>query len=225
MPELSYDDFVGQKESTDKSEETGEAPQASEGDATGNRQGRGRRGQRRTDRDGDRARNRPEVQVEPNIDAEEVDMAATIVDDMLRILDIDADISLREPVSPGDGKGAALAVIDISGDELGALIGRRGETLAAMQYLVNLILAKRYPQSAGVTIDIEHYRHRREEQLTSLAQRMADRVKQHGTSITLEPMPAAERRLVHLALADDEEIVTNSSGEGENRKVVISPRD
>jgi spoIIIJ-associated protein len=143
----------------------------------------------------------------------------------LRILDINADINIREPLTPGDGKGAVLAVIDIKGEDLGLLIGRRGETLMAMQYLVNLIVTRRYPGRPGVTLDVEHYRHRREEQVVTLAQRMADRVRQTGNAITLEPMTAAERRLVHLLFADDPELETNSIGEGENRKVVISARN
>jgi len=76
----------------------------------------------------------------------------------------------------------------------------------------------------AVTLDVEHYRHRREEQVVSLAQRMADRVRQTGAPITLEPMSAAERRLVHITLAEDPELETNSVGEGDNRKVVISTR-
>lgn len=162
--------------------------------------------------------------IEPNIDAEEVDAAATIVDDLLRILDIDADINLREPITPGDGRGSALAVIDIGGDDLGVLIGRRGDTLSSMQYLVNLALGRRFPGTPGVTIDIEHYRHRREEHLMTLAMRMAERVREAGSPITLEPMPPSERRLIHLALAEDPDVETESIGDGDNRKVVISPR-
>jgi len=162
--------------------------------------------------------------VEPNIDAEEVDYAAQVVDDILRILDIDASITIREPITPGDGRGSALAVIDLEGDDLGMLIGRRGDTLQALQYMVNIILSHRYPDRGTVSVDVEHYRHRREDQVTALAQRMADRVRRTGSPITLEPMSPAERRLVHLALADDREVETNSIGAGENRKVVISLR-
>ena len=163
----------------------------------------------------------PHEYVAPDIKGEAVDFAAQTVDDMLRILGIDAEISIREPLTHGDGLGSALAVIDIKGDDLGLLIGRRGDTLVALQYLVNLILARRYPGKGGVTIDVEHYRHRNEERIIALAQRMADRVRQTGTPITLEPMSAAERRLVHITFADDPELETNSIGEGENRKVVI----
>lgn len=165
-----------------------------------------------------------EPHIAPDINAEEVDFAAQTVDDVLRILDIDAELSIREPVTAGDGLGAALAVIDIKGEDLGLLIGRRGETLLSLQYLVNLALSKRFPGKGGVTIDVEHYRHRREEQVVSLAKRMADRVRETGSPITLEPMSASERRLVHLLFAEDGELETNSIGEGDNRKVVISAR-
>ncbi len=165
-----------------------------------------------------------EPHIVADINAEDVDFAAHIVDDLLRILDIDAELTIREPLTPGDGLGMVRAVIDISGDDLGLLIGRRGDTLQSLQYLVNLIVARRYPGMGAVTLDVEHYRHRREEQVVSLAQRMADRVRQTGAPITLEPMSAAERRLVHVTLADDPELETNSVGEGDNRKVVISTR-
>ncbi|GIW19046.1 MAG: hypothetical protein KatS3mg064_2203 [Tepidiforma sp.] len=162
--------------------------------------------------------------VEPDINAEEVDYAAQTIDDILRILGIDAEISIREPLTPGDGRGSVLAVIDIRGDNLGVLIGRRGETLLALQFLVNLALARKYPGRGGVTVDIEHYRHRNEERIVEMARRMGDRVRQTGTPITLEPMSAAERRIVHLQFVDDPELETHSIGEGENRKVVISRR-
>lgn len=162
--------------------------------------------------------------VEPDINAEEVDYAAQTIDDILRILGIDAEISIREPLTPGDGRGSVLAVIDIKGDNLGVLIGRRGETLLALQFLVNLALARKYPGRGGVTVDIEHYRHRNEERIVEMARRMGDRVRQTGTPITLEPMSAAERRIVHLQFVDDPELETHSIGEGENRKVVISRR-
>lgn len=154
-----------------------------------------------------------------------MDFAAQTVDDLLRILDISTEISIREPVTPGDGLGSVLAVIDIKGEDLGLLIGRRGDTLVALQYLVNLILGRKFPGRGGVTIDVEHYRHRNEERIVNMATRMADRVRETGNSITLEPMSAAERRLVHMLFAEDAELETNSVGEGENRKVVISPKN
>lgn len=188
-------------------------------------QPRGDRPARPTRPPRERSSRENEPEVDPDINAQEVDFAAQTVDDLLRILDIEAEISIREPLTPGDGRGSVLAVIDIKGEDLGLLIGRRGDTLVALQYLVNLILARKYPARGGVTIDVEHYKHRNEERITNLARRMADRVRESGNSITLEPMSAAERRLVHMLLADDPELSTNSVGEGENRKVVISARN
>ncbi len=162
--------------------------------------------------------------VEPDINAPQVDLAAQVVDDILRILDVPGEITIREPETIGDGRGAALAVIDITGDDMGVIIGRRGETLLALQYLVNQIVARRYPGSPLITIDAAHYRRRREEQLVGLAKRMADRVRRTRQPITLEPMPPAERRIIHLTLVDDPEVMTYSTGEGASRKVVIAPR-
>ncbi len=170
-------------------------------------------------------RPRREVDVAPDINAEEVELAAQAMDDILRILEIDAEITIREPLTPGEGLGTARAVIDVNGNELGVLIGRRGDTLASLQHVLNLIVAKRVPDAAGVTVDVEHYRHRREEQLGALAQRMAERVRRTGSPITLEPMPASDRRLIHLTLADDPDVQTYSIGEGDARKVVLAARD
>ncbi|MGH8698841.1 MAG: protein jag, partial [Burkholderiales bacterium] len=221
-PKLTEQDFL--RAPSYDSETQAAPPPARPPRAERDRGDRGAQPSRQRGGDRERRPREDEPEIDPDINAEEVDFAAHVTDDLLRILDINADINIREPLTPGDGKGAVLAVIDIKGDDLGLLIGRRGETLMAMQYLVNLIVTRRYPGRPGVTIDVEHYRHRREEQVVTLAQRMADRVRQTGNAITLEPMTAAERRLVHLLFADDPELETNSIGEGENRKVVISAR-
>ncbi|MFN0145210.1 MAG: RNA-binding cell elongation regulator Jag/EloR [Dehalococcoidia bacterium] len=231
VPRLTAEDF----NRAPRPAEGGDAPQQLETAARGQRPPRNRpeRSERperpdRPDR-GDRGeRRRPREEqphIDPDINAEEVDLAAHVVDDILRLLDIPAELTIREPITPGDGLGVAKAVIDISGDDLGLLIGRRGDTLASLQYLVNLIVARRFPGQGGVNIDVEHYRHRREEQVMAIAMRMADRVRETGSPITLEPMSASERRLVHMALAEDPELMTNSIGEGENRKVVISTKE
>ena len=223
-PQLTEQDFFGEGEAPPPRESSrGGRPRRGGGGGGGPRGGGGapRRegGSPRRERP---RRNRHEEHVDPDINAEEVDLAAEVVDSILQILEIDADINIREPVTAGDGLGSALAVIDISGHDLGMLIGRRGESLMAFQYVVNLIMTRRYPGRGSITIDVEEYRRRREDQLISLAERMADRVREIGEPITLEPMSAAERRLVHLALADDPDVGTNSTGEGDSRKVVIS---
>jgi spoIIIJ-associated protein len=239
MPRLTDADFARPGGGTGRSQQ----PQGPAGDGAGAGRRRGRGGgataedgerapraerperpeRRETRRPRDRDRE-PLPEIAPDINAPEVDAAAQTVDDILRILAIDADISIREPLTPGDGLGSVLAVIDIKGEDLGLLIGRRGDTLVALQYLVNLILNRKYPGKGGVTIDVEHYRHRNEERIVAMANRMGDRVRESGNPITLEPMSAAERRLVHIIFADDPDLETNSIGDGENRKVVISPR-
>jgi spoIIIJ-associated protein len=115
-------------------------------------------------------------------------------------------------------------VIDITGDDLGLLIGRHGDTLSAMQYLVNAIVGRRVHRWCKVVIDVEHYRLRREDTLRSLANRQAARVRQSRQEITLDPMPAAERRVVHMTLQNSPWVATHSVGEEPNRCVVISPR-
>jgi len=113
---------------------------------------------------------------------------------------------------------------DIKGDDLGILIGRRGETLACLQYVVRLIIANQSKVWPSIFIDVDGYRERRYESLRSLALRMAEQVKVKRTPFTLEPMPAYERRIIHITLADNPDVTTESNGIGESRKVVILPK-
>ena len=113
------------------------------------------------------------------------------------------------------------------GDEkeaLGALIGRKGERLSALQHLVNLLLSKRVGEWTRILVDVEDYRGRRENQLRDLANRAAERVVETNKMLQLEPMPALERRWIHLALRDHELVATQSIGEEPNRRVVVLPR-
>ena len=159
-----------------------------------------------------------------DVESAEVEVAADCLTQLLAFMEIDAETEVREPETPGDGLGRASAVLDVSGDDLGLLIGRRGTTLAALQYMVNLMVSRKTGSRVLISVDVEHYRRRREESLRGLARRMADRVRQTGRSVTLEPMPAGERRIVHLVLSDDSGVTTGSVGQGEGRKVVIYPR-
>ena len=154
----------------------------------------------------------------------EVDLASDHLSQLLAFMEIDGEVSVRTPETPGDGLGRASAVLDVDGDDLGLLIGRRGTTLAALQYIINLMVSRKMGSRVLISLDIEHYRRRREDSLTGLAQRMADRVRKSGRSLTLEPMPAGERRIVHLVLAEDSAVTTGSVGEGDGRKVVIYPQ-
>jgi spoIIIJ-associated protein len=160
----------------------------------------------------------------PATDGDVTKVAIEILERLLTLMHIDARVTSRPPVTPGDGVGMVTAVLDVHGDDLGMLIGRRGETLAALQYVVNLMLQRRLHSRVMVGIDVGGYRRRREESLRNLANRLADRVRATGQSITMEPMPPNERRIVHIALQDNPNVLTVSIGEGEGRKVAITPR-
>jgi spoIIIJ-associated protein len=157
------------------------------------------------------------------LDAEQAGIAAGVLEDLLRLMNVEATVTPRAPETAGDGVGMIEAVLDVDGDDLGILIGRRGATLASLQYVLNLIVSKKMERRVSFGIDVDGYRRRREEALVTLARRMASRVRGTGRSVTLEPMPPNERRIVHLALANDPAVMTVSIGEGEDRKVAITP--
>jgi spoIIIJ-associated protein len=148
-------------------------------------------------------------------------VAKEVLERLLGGMGIEARVSLRRPDLP---EGPNPIVLDITGQNLGILIGRRGETLCALQYITRLIVNRRLHQWAEVIVDVEGYKKRRERSLTQLACRMADRAALLGQAVSLEPMPAHERRIIHLALRDHEKVTTESVGEGDRRKVVIFPR-
>ncbi|MBI2939137.1 MAG: protein jag [Chloroflexi bacterium] len=153
-------------------------------------------------------------------------IARDILENLLDGLGIVADVEVR-PVAPKAPNGPGndfSAVLDITGDDLGILIGRRGDTLAALQFLTNLILARRTRRSAKVQVDVEGYRVRREQTLQTLATRVAERVAATGEPISLEAMPPNERRIVHVTLQSHPQVMTASTGEGDQRRVVVHPR-
>ncbi len=113
---------------------------------------------------------------------------------------------------------------DVTGAGVGMLIGHHGQTLEALQYLVNLAASRNSADRRRIILDVEGYRKRREETLRNLASRMAERVRRSGQAVTLEPMTAQERRVIHLALQDHPEVETRSQGEDPFRKVIISSR-
>lgn len=130
-------------------------------------------------------------------------------------------IPARVEISPaGESEGPDAFALNIVGDDLGILIGRRGETLRDLEYITRLMLAPKH-KSVKVVVDVEGYRVRRERVLRELAKRMAERVAVNRQPITLEAMPAYERRIVHLTLRDHPAVTTNSIGEGEHRRVMI----
>ena len=126
-----------------------------------------------------------------------------------------------------EGETSRLNVVGGSADReaLGSLIGRKGERLSALQHLVNLMLSRRTGQWTRVLVDVEDYRGRRERQLVDLAARAAERVAETGKMLQLEPMPALERRWIHIALRDNPNVATQSIGEEPNRRIVVLPRN
>jgi spoIIIJ-associated protein len=142
--------------------------------------------------------------------------AATVLRELLQSMGFDAEVSVRSERDP--------IMLGISGTNLGILIGRRGDNLSALQFMVNLILSKNRRQWPRIVIDVENYRARREESLRTLADRIAYRVQRNQRPFTLEAMPAGDRRVIHLALLDRSDIETYSIGEGPARRVVVAPK-
>ena len=116
-------------------------------------------------------------------------------------------------------------MVDIRGSDLGVLIGRRSETLAAFQYVASLMVGKETDQFVHLIVDVEGHRDRRERQLRQLAQRMAEQVIKSGRKLTLEPMPASERRVIHMELREHPAVTTQSTGEEPHRKITILPKE
>jgi spoIIIJ-associated protein len=147
--------------------------------------------------------------------------AKEILEKLMAMLEFDVRVEIKA------GETSRLNVVGEGAEKesLGALIGRKGERLSALQHLVNLLLSKQVGEWTRVLVDVEDYRGRRERQLRDLASRAADRVAETGKMLQLEPMPALERRWIHLALREYEGVATQSVGEEPNRRVVVLPRD
>ncbi len=146
-------------------------------------------------------------------------VATAAVGRILEAAGVNVSRTLRAANDPESGG----PIIDLAGEDSGLLIGRRGQTLQALQFLVNLIVRKQF-EGVRVVLDVENYRQRRESQLRDMATKVAERVAQTGRSITLEPMTPADRRIIHTSLTDHPGVSTESTGEGEGRKVTIMPQ-
>lgn len=142
------------------------------------------------------------------------DEAVRFLEDVLTKMNVEVDIGVNE-----DDEAILL---NITGKDSGIIIGRRGETLDALQYLTSLAVNKQSSEYKRVTIDIENYRQKREETLVKLAERLSDRVVRYRKSVTLEPMNPYERRIIHASLQNNKLVETHSVGEEPNRKVVIT---
>jgi spoIIIJ-associated protein len=144
------------------------------------------------------------------------------VAELLEKMKVPARIEVR--YGEADEEGQRPVLVEIHGDDLGILIGRRAEILNAMQYIVNLIVSKQVEHWVQVVVDVEGYRARRERQLRQMALRMADQAIKTGRRQVLEPMSASERRIIHLELRDHPNVATQSIGEEPARKVTIVPK-
>jgi spoIIIJ-associated protein len=167
------------------------------------------------------------AQEQPAAENDVEKIARRILEELLERMDVQAYVTAVRTTVPGQrGEPEETITLHVEGadeEAMGLLIGRRGETLRSVQFMVNLLVSRKVQKWPQVVVDVGNYRQRRQESLEGLARRMAERVRQSGRPLTLEPMGAYERRIVHLALRADPTVYTESAGEGENRKVVIYP--
>ena len=150
-------------------------------------------------------------------DVEVETLVGEVLNSFIQSTEASIDVYVRDDVEEGS------IVFELEGDDAGLIIGRRGETLASIEYLVRLIASKSLGRRANVIIDVEDYKFRRRSKLKSVAEKSASKVEQTGKSISLEPMSPSDRRIIHMALVDYKNVKTQSRGDGVNRKVVIIP--
>ena len=148
---------------------------------------------------------------------ETIKVAKEVLDALLSRMNVSALATLKSAYDEESGG----PVFDIQGEDSGLLIGRRGETLRSLQFLANFLVSQRLQDRVRIVVDVEGYRERRYRTLRTLALRTAERVAATRHPITLEPMPPNERRIVHLALTDNDQVIAESSGEGEGRRITI----
>jgi spoIIIJ-associated protein len=144
------------------------------------------------------------------------DIARSLVEGLLKHMGVRAQVTVRSGTDP--------ITLDISGRDLGALIGWRGETLRALQSVTNVMVGRHLDEGERIIVDVERYRQRREHTVREIALRAARQVKMTGDAITLDAMQAFERRAIHLALQDDPDVGSSSIGEEPDRRVVVGPR-
>jgi spoIIIJ-associated protein len=152
------------------------------------------------------------------------EVAVTVMQALMERMRISAEVSAHLS-EPDDLTGRQIYIITIEGNDLGLLIGPRGETLNAIQQISRLMVGHKLRRRVDFVVDIQGYRERREQALARLAERMAKKVHGRRRPISLEPMPPHERRVIHMTLRDDDSVYTQSTGEGKRRRVRILPKD
>ena len=162
----------------------------------------------------------------PETQREIFDGARAVLEKLLALMELPGTVEISEEFTVIEPDETVSSIgLNILGEDLGILIGRRGQTMLSLQHIVRLLMSHQMQFKLPVVIDVEGYKQRRCQGLRTLANRLADQVKTRKVPFTMEPMPAFERRVVHLALADHPDVLTESTGEGEARKVVITPRE
>ena len=152
-----------------------------------------------------------------------LDRTESVISKLIHLMGLEAQVSAHYGDTDNDDR--RYIQVDVRGKDLSVLIGRRSETLNAFQYVASLIVGKETQQFVQLSVDVEGYRDRREKQLIQMAKRMADQVTKSGRRQTLEPMPSAERRVIHIALRDHPAVTTESTGDEPYRKVTIIPKE
>jgi spoIIIJ-associated protein len=153
----------------------------------------------------------------------ELEAARTVVQDLLARMRVNASTTAQW-TEPEDEHEARHALIEIHGQDLGIMVSRRGEALLALQYLARMMVARKLDHPLPVIVDVEGFRKRREQQLRRMARRAAEQAVERGRTVTLEPMPANERRIIHIELRGHAGVTTESVGVGRQRKVTVIPR-
>jgi len=150
-------------------------------------------------------------------------VAQEVLTILLEKMGMPSSVSVVEGGAPTGEGSPSPTLLNVTGSDLGILIGRRGETLRDLQFMTRLIVNRRLGYWPNLVVDVEGYKARRKDTLTGLAQRMASKAVETQRPVVLEPMPAYERRIVHIALRDHPGVRTESTGEGDGRKVMILP--
>jgi spoIIIJ-associated protein len=150
-------------------------------------------------------------------------IASDVVKDLLQKMKVRGQVSAHF-TEPEDEHSKSTVWVDVRGNDLSILIGPRAETLNALQYIAGLIASKEMGKTTPLVVDVEGFRARRIQQLRQLAQRMADQAVKTGRRQLLEPMPASERRIIHIELRNNPQVTTESIGEEPRRKVTIIPK-
>lgn len=148
-------------------------------------------------------------------------VAKNVLEKLLGLMGMEGSVTTQTEASPD---GPPSVTLNISGPDLGILIGRRGLTLANLQYLVRLMVSNETKSRESIIIDIEGYKERRQQALEGLARQMAEQVKMQGKPYAFEPMSSFERRIIHVTLTGDPDVTTESVGIGEGRKVILMPK-